>query len=236
MKKYKILFLDVDGTLLDFKKTERYALAHTFQKFAIDFNDEIRARYSKINHGLWEAYERGEIEKATIFSTRFTRLFDEMGFEADGMEVEKEYQYQLAHTWFYMEDCMEVLERLHQKYRLYIVTNGVSSTQHTKLALSGIDVLVDGIFISEEIGVQKPKKEFFDYCASHVPDYEKDAVLIVGDSLTSDIRGGNLAGIDTCYLHVEETTGEKEQDCRQGEFRITYEISSLKELAELLDA
>ena len=96
--------------------------------------------------------------------------------------------------------------------------------------------IVDGIFISEEIGVQKPKKEFFDYCAFHVPDYEKDAVLIVGDSLTSDIRGGNLAGIDTCYLHVEEKTGEKEQDCRQGEFRITYEISSLKELAELLDA
>lgn len=228
MKRYEILLLDVDGTLLDFEKTERYALAHTFQKFSIDSNEAMERRYREINHGLWEAYERGEIEKGVIFSSRFVNLFRELGMDADGIAFEKEYQHCLAHTWFYMEGCMDVLGRLRKKYRLYIVTNGVASTQRTKLALTGIDRMVDGIFISEEIGSQKPQKAFFDYCAAHIEGYGKDRTLMVGDSLTSDILGGINAGIDTCYFQ-----GGKPAAGMDG-VRITYKVSSLLQLAELL--
>lgn len=229
MKTYEALLLDVDGTLLDFEKTERYALAHTFQKFSINFSGTMEKRYREINHELWESYERGEIEKSLIFSSRFVNLFRELAVDADGIAFEKEYQSCLAHTWFYMEDCMDVLGRLKKKYRLYIVTNGVASTQRTKLALTGIDRIVDGVFISEEIGVQKPQKAFFDYCAAHIEGYDRDRVLIVGDSLTSDIRGGINAGIDTCYFR-----GKKSADITDG-VSVTYEVDSLLQLAELLD-
>ena len=230
MKTYEILLLDVDGTLLDFEKTERYALAHTFRKFSLNSDESLEERYREINQGLWKAYERGEIEKNVIFSSRFVNLFRECGIPADGIAFERESQRCLAHTWFYMDNCMDVLECLRKKYRLYIVTNGVASTQRTKLALTGIDRMMEGIFISEEIGSWKPQKAFFDYCAAHIGGYDRECVLIVGDSLTSDMLGGNYAGIDTCYFRQK---GVSPEPC---DIQITYEVNSLLELAELLEA
>ena len=221
------LLFDVDGTLLDFEKTERYALMHTFQKFSYSYDTQMLEYYSRINHALWESFESGRINKNVIFETRFVKLFREYGIEGDGQEFEKAYQNMLANTFFYLGDSLEIMKRLAEKFRLYIVTNGVAHTQRTKLSLSGIEHLVQDIFISEETGFQKPMKEFFDYCASRIPDYNRESTMIIGDSLTSDIKGGNNAGITACWFNPKglQATGDVWAD---------MEIRELKELEGIL--
>lgn len=227
IKKYETILLDVDGTLLDFQKTERYALEHTFQKFAVSFTEEIYEKYRNINHGLWKQFELGTIDKDTLLYSRFTKLFEEIGIRQDGIAFEDEYQIMLGNTFFYIDDCLECLKRLGANYRLYIVTNGVSITQVTKLRLSGIDQLVSDIFVSEDSGFQKPMKEFFDYIEKKIPVYQRETTLIVGDSLSSDMKGGINIGIDTCWFCQ---TGEEIPE----DMDITYRVASLRELMELL--
>lgn len=221
------LLFDVDGTLLDFEKTERYALMHTFQKFSYPYDTDMLARYSKINHSLWESFEEGRITKNVIFETRFARLFQEYGMEDDGQEFERVYQNTLANTYFYLGNSLEIMKRLSEKYRLYIVTNGVAHTQRTKLSLSGLEQLVFDIFISEETGYQKPMKEFFEYCAERIPEYKRESTMIIGDSLTSDIKGGNNAGITACWFNPK---GQR----AIGDIKADIEIRQLEELEEIL--
>jgi 2-haloacid dehalogenase len=228
IKKYETILLDVDGTLLDFHKTERYALEHTFQKFGVSFTEELYEKYREINHGLWNQFELGTIDKDTLLYSRFIKLFEVLGIRQDGIAFEDEYQRTLGNTYFYIDDCLECLKRLGTKYRLYIVTNGVSITQVTKLRLSGIDQLVIDIFVSEDTGFQKPMREYFDHIEKKIPDYQRETTLIVGDSLSSDMKGGINSGIDTCWFCQTEASMPEDMD-------ITYRVTSLRELMELLE-
>ena len=227
MKEYKILLLDADGTLFDFDACEKEALKLTFERYGYPLNDEIIQLYTEINIALWKQYERGEIDRNTVIYTRFGALFEKLGIQDDGIAFEDTYQELLGRQHFMIENVIEVLEYLYQKYDLYIVTNGVTVTQYSRLKGSGVDRYMKKIFVSEETGYQKPRKEFFDYCFQRIEKLELSKTLIIGDSLSSDILGGNNAGIDTCWYNPASLMNNTDA-------RVDYEIRSLKELLELL--
>jgi 2-haloacid dehalogenase len=227
MKEYKTLLLDADGTLFDFDECEREALRLTFEKYGYPLNEEIKELYAGINKALWKRYEQGEIDRHTVIYTRFGALFEKIGIEDDGITFEDDYQELLGMQHFIIEGAMEVLEYLYHKYDLYIVTNGVTATQYRRLKESRVDRYVKKIFVSEETGYQKPWKEYFDYCFERIKNLELQKTLIIGDSLSSDILGGNNAGIDTCWYNPASLENKTEA-------RVDYEIRDLKELYELL--
>lgn len=228
MKKYTTLLFDADGTLMDFKKTEAQALDQTFRKYGVHPTKEILDLYADINHGLWKDFEHGLIDKDTLVTSRFRLLFLELGLDIDGMAFESDYQPALGRGAFLIDGAYELCRALKPDFRLYIVTNGVSSTQYSRLSASGLDRLMDDVFVSEDAGAQKPQKDFFDYIAARIPGYNPGEALVIGDSLTSDIQGGINAGIDTCWYNP----GRERNPLG---ICADYEIHTLEELPALLE-
>lgn len=227
MVRYPILLFDADGTLLDFEQTEADALTETFRKFSLPLDGRIRKRYLEINHGLWKAFENGEITKAQVLNTRFAQLFRELNLNGptDGT-FERCYQDALAYGHALMPDALEVCRNLSRCHELYIVSNGVSSTQFKRLDESGLRPFMKQVFVSEDVGYQKPMKEYFDYVERHISGFDRKNALMIGDSLASDIRGGMMAGIDTCWYNPGCLAGG-------GQVKPDYEIRDLKELYEI---
>ncbi len=227
MQKFQTLLFDADNTLFDFDASERAALDLAFQQFGYPLNDEIRKLYEEINMGLWKQYEQGLMDRNTVIYTRFGLLFDKIGIEDDGIHFEDVYQELLGQQHIIIPGATEVIEYLYPNYDLYIVTNGVTATQLRRLSDSKLDRYMKKIFVSEETGYQKPMREYFDYCFERIPGIEPDRTIIIGDSLSSDMKGGNNAGISTCWYNpgrLESHAG----------IRIDYEIRSLQELYEIL--
>ena len=227
-KNYDTLLLDADDTLLDFRKTEKAALENTFDHYGLKLTEEIRDIYKTINHELWSAFERGEITKETITSTRFQRVFDTVGYHVDGSTFHLDYQQQLAQGYYLIDGARELCEKLAGKYRLYCVTNGVASTQYSRLSGSGLDNYFRDIFVSEEIGYQKPSAHYFSAVFKSSPEVDTTHTLIVGDSLTSDIQGGKNTGIDTCWFNPSRQAAKPE-------LKADYEIVKLGELLPILE-
>lgn len=229
MSKYTTILWDVDGTLLDFVYSQRCALTSCFETIGMEITEEIIARYSQINDVFWKRLELGEITKAQLLNGRFIQLFEE--YDIHDVDVEafrQQYQKELGCVYSYIDDSLQICKSLHGKVKQYVVTNGVTSTQENKLRLSGLGELMEALFISEQIGAPKPHKEYFDYCLAHVEEQDKSRILLVGDSLTSDIKGGVLAGIPTCWYRPEGTVNSTE-------YKPDYEISDLHQIYEILE-
>lgn len=227
MKKYQALFFDVDDTLLDFKEAEKQALRWLFESQQMELTEETETLYKKINIGLWEAFEEGKMSRDEVINTRFSLLFKELGQEVDGVLLEGKYRQFLEEGHQLIQGAFELIENLHNKFDLYIVTNGVSKTQDKRLRDSGLFPYFKGVYVSEDTGYQKPMKEFFDYVFARIPQLDVEKGVIIGDSLTSDIKGGFQAGLDTCWfnpLHLENQTG----------MIPTYEIHQLDDLYTIL--
>lgn len=244
--KFTTIFWDVDGTLLDFLYSQRYAITKCFCSAGREITEEQIARYSQINDAFWRRLELGEVTKAQLLPGRFTALFDECGIAYD-VDAEahagagasgrisvkaflREYQEALGSVFSYLNDSLTVCRTLKEraKVKQYVVTNGVSQTQRNKLKLSGFDEIMEDFFVSEEIGAPKPQKLFFDHCLSRVEERDRTKILLVGDSLTSDIKGGVQAGIATCWYRPE---GKRNDTPYQAD----YEISDLHELYDVLE-
>ena len=225
----KNLFLDLDDTLLDFQKGERAAISEAFHQLGIGYDESTIERYMEINLACWQALERGEMTKDQVLFGRFERLFLEMGIEASVNDVQEIYEKLLATQHDFVDGARELLEELYAsgKYRLYMATNGIPSVQKPRISDSGIGKYFDGIFISEEIGYAKPKREFFEGCFARIEDFRPEQTLIVGDSLTSDILGGINAGIRTCHFNKKDKPYDS--------IIPDYKINKLSELTELLD-
>ena len=168
-KTYKALFFDADKTLLDFVAAEKKGLERVFEKNGIALTDEIRSYYLEMNGQLWESYERGEISRDTVLYTRFDRVFERFGIDADGIAFEHDYRKELDEGHDLMEGAMELVQTLAPLYELYIVTNGTTETQYKRLGDSGLSPYFKDIFISGEIGSRKPMKAFFDHCFEKAP-------------------------------------------------------------------
>lgn len=227
MKQYEVILMDVDGTLLDFQMAESLGIQEVMRHYGVKPTHELQQLYHQINDGLWKAFERGEITRDHIMETRFAEFFGRLDKKVDGAEAETLYREQLNRSAVLIDGATECCSHLKDRYRLYVVTNGVSQTQHKRLNDSGLNWFFQDIFVSEDAGSQKPQKEFFDYCFARIPGADPSKMLIIGDSLTSDIKGGNVAGIDTCWYNPGGEINDKD-------VQVTYEIRSLKELEELL--
>lgn len=227
MKKYEVLLFDVDGTLLDFDKAEEMGIEGLLIHYGLPVTAENKEKYHLLNKKYWEMLERGEISRDQVLSLRFEEFFGDFGIPVDGTEVDGMYRQYLNAGAFPLEGAVSLLEGLKDRYQLYIITNGVAETQYKRLGASGLDKYFNGIFISEEAGCQKPLKEFFEYCFEKMGRRDVENMLVIGDSLTSDIRGGNNAGIDTLWFNphgLENTAG----------VHVDYEAGSLEEIGNML--
>jgi len=221
--KYKILLFDLDDTLLDFAANEADSLNKLFCSNGIALNNEILQLYHNINKQLWTDYENGIISLTEVLNTRFSKTLAKLGTTIDGRAWEAQYREHLGNGHQQIEGALEVCKALSKSHRLFVVTNGVTVTQIKRLQLAGLHDLFEGIFTSERIGYQKPLKGFFDFVFEHIPDFNCENTLIIGDSLSTDIKGGILAGIDTCWFN-------KKAQPEAATIKSKYIISDLKEL------
>ncbi len=223
--KYTTLLFDNDDTLMDFGDAERQGIERTFRQNGVPYNEEIRALYSAINLSFWKRFERGEIEKKEIFTGRFKEFSRQTGYPLDPQKVAADYLINLGFGHKCIDGAYELLSSLYGKYDIYLVTNGDSKTTEKRVADSGLGVFYKDVFVSEASGYQKPQREYFQYVFERVREKDKSKMLIIGDSLTSDIAGGMNAGIDTCWYNPR---GAKT------DLSPTYEIHSLEELYNCL--
>lgn len=226
--KFKTLLFDVDDTLLDFRLTEKKALQALFQGENILLTDEIEATYQKINRQLWRDFEQGKTNKETISDTRFSLLFEQLNKTVNGKELGEKYRQHLSQGHDLLGNSKAIIEELNKDYELYIVTNGVAKTQYQRLNDSQLTPYFNDIFVSEEVGFQKPMIEYFDYVFKRIPDFDREKTMIIGDSLVSDIQGGNFAEIQTLWLNPTK-------QLKETAIQPTYEISRLDDIFAILN-
>ena len=229
MAKYKYLLWDVDGTILNFELAERAAIRSLFDRFKLgDCSDEMLMYYSQINKRYWQLMESGKIKKDKMLVERFVEFFSYKGINADiAAEFNKEYQIALCDTIVFNDDAIDIIKHQKKTCKIIIVTNGTEVVQEKKLERSGLNDIVDNVFISELVGFEKPNINFFEKVVLEVGIKDLKEALIIGDSLTSDIQGGYNIGIDTCWYNPknEENTTLLSP---------TYTIRNLHELENII--
>ena len=226
----KTLLWDIDGTLLDFSKSEKYGIRKCFDIFSLgECTDEMLSRYSIINRKYWEMLERNELTKPEVLRGRFEEFFKTEGIVFDRIDdFNLEYQYRLGDEVFFCDNGFETVSALKGKIKQYAVTNGTYVAQSRKLSQSGLDKIFDGVFISDKIGYEKPSVEFFNAVQSEIGKFKADEVMIIGDSLTSDIRGGNNAGILCCWYNPH---GVENKNL----LKIDFEITNISQVIKILE-
>lgn len=219
---------DIDGTLLNFKKSEEVALTGCFRSFSVELTKEQAALYSSINDKCWKLLEQGKATREEILVRRFVEFLAAIGYDQiDPERVRDVYEKRLGDVYFFEPGSPDVCRRLFGKVRQYIVTNGTEHVQRKKLKNSGLGQYMDGVFISQAIEATKPEKAFFDKCAAAIPGYKPENTIIIGDSLSSDMEGGNRAGIRCCWYNP---FGQS----LPGNIRIDHDIRSLDEVDDIV--
>lgn len=226
----RILLWDVDGTLLDFQAAESTAIKNLFGEFSLgNCSEDMVRRYSQINETYWQRLERNEITKSQVLIGRFEQFFQEIGVpQALASKFNRQYQLRLGDTIVYRDDSISIVKKLCGKVSQYVVSNGTIIAQNKKLLLSGLGELMDGVFLSEEIGAEKPNRAFFDAVFDVIQPSNFSEVMIIGDSLTSDIQGGNNAGILTCWYNPDQKPAPPG-------YSIDYIITDLHEVISLVE-
>ncbi len=223
-----ILF-DLDDTLLDFAWAERKSLRSCLRGFGLTPTEEMLSRYSEINRRQWELLEEGKQTREETLTRRFELLFAEYGLRIDGAEACARYENGLAESGHrFMPGAEALLDTLHGRYALYIVSNGLTRVQNARLASAGIAPLFEGIFLSEELGANKPSPAFFEKSVDLIPGFDRRRAILVGDSLSSDIRGARDAGILSCWYNARARSP-------RADIVPDYTITGLDELPPLLE-
>ncbi len=230
LRTIRTILWDVDGTLLSFRLAERAAMHACFAKFGLgELTDGMLEEYSKINAVWWRRLERGERTKQEILRGRFQEFFAAHGLPVDRVdEYNEEYQIRLGDTIVFNDGADALLAGLRGRVRQYAVTNGTLRAQQRKLAASGLNGLLDGAFISEQVGAEKPSADFFRAVFAAVGPCRPEETLIVGDSLTSDVQGGKNAGILCCWYAPEGGTAP-------AELKPDYVIRDLNEVKAIVE-
>lgn len=224
----EILFLDLDDTILDFHKAERIAISKTIREFGVEPTEEVLARYHVINKWHWEQLEQGKLTRAQVLENRFGVLFEELGVAADKTACARAYEKNLSIGHYFLPGAEEAVAYLSKHYRLFLASNGTASVQKGRMTSANLYRFFEEVFVSQEIGHNKPSKAYFDACFARIPDFDPKKALIVGDSLTSDIRGGINAGIATCWVNPDHAPGRED-------IIPDFEIEALHQLPALLE-
>lgn len=226
---YIFLLFDLDHTLLDFDAAEDVALSHLLKEEGVADIQAYKDYYVPMNKSLWKDLEEKKITKQELVNTRFAKLFAHFGIEKDGAYLAERYQFFLSKQGQIFPGVEDLLKKLiHQGYELYAATNGITAIQTGRLAQSGIAPFFKEIFISEQLHTQKPDAAFYEKIGARISNFDKKNALMIGDSLSADIQGGNNAGIDTVWYnphHLENKT----------QAQPTYEVDSYQALLEILD-
>ncbi len=250
-KRYDIILWDVDGTLLDFHRSERWALEEVFCSYGMQIDDAIYKAFYEINLEYWKRLERKEVTRAELLTGRFTDLFElfreggplsgkGIGYETlAGIEVDEFrlcYQKNLGDVYFYLDDSLTLCKKLKEEGVLqYVVSNGITQVQKNKLHLAGFDAVMEELFISEAVGYDKPDVRFFEHCLREIgqkygcdnTEVDKTRILVVGDSMTSDMKGAQNAGLDRCLFAPGAAQEEKPEN-------VTWLISRLWDVEDIL--
>lgn len=227
--KYKYLLWDVDGTLLNFKAAERVGIIEAFKAAKLkECTEEMLESYSKINDSYWERLEKGEVDKKTVLIDRFKDFFDLYNIkDVDPVAFNDLYHSFLGETIVYMDNSYELIKSLKDKYKLVIITNGTKSVQERKLSKSGFDKLFEKVYISDVVGYQKPSIEFMTYVKNDLGVKDNKELLIIGDSLTSDIKLGVNSDVDTIWYNPHHKVNNKD-------IKPTYEVDNLKDVLKII--
>ena len=226
---YKFILFDLDHTLLDFDTAEDVALTQLLKEEGVTDIQAYKDYYVPMNKSLWKDLELKKITKQELVNIRFSKLFSHFGIEKDGVYLAERYQFYLAQQGQVFSGAMELLDNLIDRgYELYAATNGITAIQTGRLAQSGLAPYFNQVFISEQLQTQKPDAEFYEKIGARIPNFNKNHALMIGDSLSADIQGGNNAGIDTIWYNPHHL---KNKSLAQP----TYEIDSYQALLELLD-
>ena len=223
----EFLFLDLDDTILDFHKAERIAISKTIREFGVEPTEEILDLYHGINKWHWEQLELGKLTRAEVLVNRFGVLFERLGVAVDAPQCAKVYEVNLSQGHWFLPGAEEAVDRLSKKYRLFLASNGTAVVQKGRMTSANLYRFFETVFVSQEIGHNKPSKEYFDACFAAIPGFDRKKAMIVGDSLSSDIKGGINAGLKTVWVNPEH------KDC--GSIRPDYEIEALSQLEALLE-
>ena len=222
------LFLDLDDTILDFHKAERIALSKTIRDFGVEPTETALHRYHVINKWHWEQLELGNMTRDEVLEGRFAVFFQELGIPVEKASVARLYEEHLSQGHWFMPGAGETVEILSKKYRLFLASNGTASVQKGRMTSANLYRFFETVFVSQEIGHNKPSLDYFNACFAAIDGFDKEKAMIVGDSLSSDIKGGINAGIKTVWVNPDH------KDC--GEIKPDHEIEYLHQLEALLEA
>lgn len=226
--KYDVILFDADETLFDFKKSEKEAFKSSMIEFKFDYEENYHLEvYKNINTAIWKEFEEGLITQEKLKVERFKRLSDKLEVKFDELEFAKAYMKHLSLGSFLYDESEEILNSLYGKHRMAIITNGLRDVQNGRIKQSKVAHLFEAIIVSEEVNVSKPNPKIFEITLDSLKFTDKSKVLMVGDSLTSDISGGINYGVDTCWYNPGRNKNSTS-------IKPTYEINSLYQLNELL--
>ncbi len=227
--KYEIILFDADDTLFDFKKSEKEAFKNTMLEFNLDYDENYHLKlYSEINAAIWKEFENGKITQEKLKVERFKILSEKLNIKFNENKFAESYIKHLSTASFLYDNSIELIQSLYKQYRMLIITNGLTDVQHNRVRNSIIGKYFEDVVISEEVGAAKPDIKIFQYALDNINYSDKNKVLMVGDSLSSDIKGGINFGIDTCWFNpdkIENTSGLKP----------TYEITNIMLLKNILE-
>ncbi len=224
---YRIALFDADNTLLDFTRAEHDALCACLAVRGLPRDEDTVAAYSAINDGHWKRLELGLTTRDRLKTERFGDFFASIGYGGDPVQMARDYEATLGQQTCLLEGALELIRALHGKCRLYIVTNGITAVQQSRFSGCSLAPYFDHCFISEQMGCAKPEKRFFDQVAAAIPDFDPAEAIVIGDSLSSDIRGGINAGLDTCWFTPRGKTAPPDMP-------ITYTVNRLSEILPIL--
>ncbi len=227
--RYDWLLFDADGTLFDYDAAETVALQQTFQTLAVPYQPAYLPAYRRVNSQMWRAFEQGEIDQARLKLRRFELLSEAIDIPLDPAQFSATYLMQLGQSAHLIDGTEAMLSALNGKVNMMLITNGLQAVQRSRYALSPLPEYFADIIISEEVGVAKPAPGIFDIAFKKMGNPARDRVLIIGDSLSSDMTGGVNYGIDTCWFNPEGRV-------QDGVIGITHEIRELSELPPIVQA
>ena len=223
----KILLIDLDNTLIDFNECARHSIINAFDELGFTYTEKVFETFICENVKIWKRLEKGEITKPQLRANRWNIILGKLGIDFDGTVIEEMFENGVARGAYPVDGAYDLLDYLYGKYQMYIVSNGFRFVQESRLKIGDFEKYFDGVFVSEDIGIPKPAKEFFDYCFESLNNPSKSEIMLIGDSISADITGGINYGLDTIWFN-------KNNEPLPENIAPTYTIRSLEEIKNIL--